>query len=180
MTLKEMKEKTLKLIEEISPNNNLLTDDVDIQAKIDEVINQIMFELCRQKKLPAKETIEVVEGQELDLTTDIEDFFQLKKIEGIDFEAFDNFITFNESGTAKILYYKYPKRITEKNKEKYKFELSNDVLEIMPYGIAADLLKSDVSSQYGQIYANRYSELKQNLDPRYNMGSITIESGLDI
>ena len=33
----------------------------------------------------------------------------------------------------------------------------------MVYGVAADILKSDVSSNYGQVYAQRYSELKQEL-----------------
>ena len=50
----------------------------------------------------------------------------------------------------------------------------------MPYGVAADLLKSDVSNQYGQIYANRYTELKQSLDPRYNTGGFYIDGGTKI
>ena len=48
----------------------------------------------------------------------------------------------------------------------------------MPYGIAADLLKSDVSAEYGNIYAVRYENMKQLLDPRYNMPSITFEGGV--
>jgi hypothetical protein len=54
------------------------------------------------------------------------------------------------------------------------------VLEIMPYGIAADLLKSDVSAQYGSIYATRYESMLSRLDPRYQMDSITFEGGYDI
>ena len=50
----------------------------------------------------------------------------------------------------------------------------------MPYGVAGDLLKSDVSNQYGQIYANRYAELKSQLDPRYSLGSIYIDGGIDV
>ena len=55
-----------------------------------------------------------------------------------------------------------------------------DVLEIMPYGVAADLLKSDVSSNYGQMYAKRYEELKQTLDPRYSLTMVSCEGGIDI
>ena len=58
--------------------------------------------------------------------------------------------------------------------------MSEDVLEIMPYGIAADLLKSDVSSEYGSVYATRYESLKQMLDPRYQMTSVYIEGGVDV
>jgi hypothetical protein len=62
----------------------------------------------------------------------------------------------------------------------YKFELSTDVLEIMPYGVAADLLKSDVSSQYGSIYAARYGELLNQLDPRYGTGSVLLDGGFGV
>ena len=50
----------------------------------------------------------------------------------------------------------------------------------MPYGVAADLLRSDVSNQYGQVYANRYAELKQNLDPRFNTGGFYIDGGTKV
>ena len=72
--------------------------------------------------------------------------------------------------------YKYPKQLTfETVGDDFKFELSTDVLEIMPYGVAGDLLKSDISASYGQVYSNRYEQLKQQLDPRYHTGSIYIE-----
>jgi cell division initiation protein len=57
----------------------------------------------------------------------------------------------------------------------FEFELSSDVLEVLPYGVAADLLKSDVSNAYGNIYAQRYEQMKQQLDIRYNTGSIELE-----
>ena len=52
MNLLEMKKKVLGLIEELNPDNELLTDDQGIATKINDVINQIMFELVRLKKLP--------------------------------------------------------------------------------------------------------------------------------
>ena len=42
MTLKEMKKKVLALIEELNPLSEYLTDDPDIQAKINDVINREM------------------------------------------------------------------------------------------------------------------------------------------
>lgn len=179
MTLLEMKKKVLRLIEEISPNHPLLTEDVDIEEKLNDVINQIMFELIRIKKIPAYETLEVKENEEIELNKELKNFFQLDSIKDIEYESFGNIIIPKEDGIARIFYYKFPKKITKETDDSYKFEVSDEVLEIMPYGIAADLLKSDVSSQYGSIYANRYNELKQGLDPRYNTGSITIEGGVD-
>jgi hypothetical protein len=74
----------------------------------------------------------------------------------------------------------FPERITANTNDSYEFELSNDVLEIMPYGIAGDLLKSDVSAEYGTIYATRYESMKQMLDPRYSLGIFTIEGGYEV
>jgi hypothetical protein len=89
-------------------------------------------------------------------------------------------LKFLEDGMAEIDCFVYPERITESTKDNYEFELSPDVLEIMPYGIAADLLKSDISSEYGNIYATRYEAMKQMLDPRYHMTSIYIDGGVSI
>ena len=50
----------------------------------------------------------------------------------------------------------------------------------MPYGVAGDLLKSDVSSNYGTVYSNRYRELVQSLDPRKGMQTMSFDGGYDI
>lgn len=186
MTLLEMKKKVLGLIEELNPDSEYLTDDPDIATKINDVINQIMFELVRHKKLPGYTEIKVKEGDILNFD-DIEragkyEVYQLSVVKGIEYDlkAQGTIIKVLESGTAEIEYFKYPERITETTTDNYEFELSNDVLEIMPYGVAGDLLRSDASSGYGATYSQRYEQLKQMLDPRYAMGSIRIEGGVII
>ena len=52
-------------------------------------------------------------------------------------------------------------------------------MEIAVYGVAGDLLKSDVSSQYGAVYSARYREMLQQLDPRYNVNSVYISGGVE-
>ena len=182
----EMKKKVLALIEELNPNNVNLTDDPDISAKYNHVANQVMYELCRMKKLPRYAETDVEEGDTLDLdglaSVFGNDIYQIISVSGVkyDFKAEGTVIKFLESGTAEIECYVYPPLITEANAKTYIFELSPDVLEIMPYGIAADLLKSDVSAEYGSIYATRYESMLQRLDPRYQSGGITVEGGWDI
>jgi len=180
MTLKEMKKKVLRLIEEINPNSSALTDDPDIAAKINDVINQIQNEIARIKKIPAREEIVVdIDEQDAYDFKDIDkNMFQLNIIRGVEYSVINDTILFNESGTANIFYYKYPKQITaDTSDDDFKFDLSTDVLEIMPYGVAADLLKSDISAQYGRVYAERYEQMLQRLDPRYHTGSIYIDGG---
>lgn len=187
MTLEEMKKKVLGLIEELNPDSEYLTEDPDIATKINEVTNQIMFELARLKKIVKYVEMEVTAG---DIVTfdDIGkecgyDVFQLGTVGGVIYapKANGTLLKILESGTAEIDVFVYPERITEKTKDKaYEFELSNDVLEIMPYGIAADLLKSDVSTEYGSVYATRYESMLQRLDPRYQMTCVYVDGGVDI
>jgi hypothetical protein len=187
MTLLEMKKKVLGLIEEYNPNNVLLTDDPDISTKINDVINQIMFELARLKKIPKYVEMEVAAGDRITFE-DIEkesgyEVYQINIVRGVNYERKAEGTVFKilESGTAEIDVYVYPERITEKTKDKaYEFELSPDVLEIMPYGVAGDLLKSDVSAEYGNIYSTRYESMLQRLDPRYQMSSVYIEGGIEV
>lgn len=186
MNLKEMKLKVLSLIEELNTNSQYLTDDPDIQAKINYVTNQILFELARIKKIPKYVELEVCEGDRIDFA-DIEkecgyEVFQIKLFGGVANtpKADGTVYKILESGTAEIDCYVYPESITGTTKDTYEFELSADALEIMPYGIAADLLKSDVSAEYGNIYATRYESMKQMLDPRYTMPMVTIEGGVDV
>lgn len=186
MTLLEMKEKVLGMIEELNPNSELLTDDPDISTKINDVINQIMFELVRIKKLPGYVEIPVTEGEMIDFAR-IEkagkyEVYQVAIIKGVKCEqkAQGTIFKVQESGTAEVEYFKYPERITKKTKDSYEFELSPDVLEIMPYGVAGDLLKSDISTNYGAVYSQRYEAMIQRLDPRYSMPSISVEGGIDV
>lgn len=180
MKLLEMKKKVLALIEEIDDTQENLTNDPDIEAKLPFVINQIIFELARFKKIPEYVEEEVTENITFDLK-DLDNFYQLITIKGVNYEVVtDTLVRFLESGTAEISYYRNPLRIDDKTPDTYEFELSDDVLEIAPYGIAGDLLKSDVSTNYGVIYSNRYKELLQMLDPRYQLGVVEIVDSISL
>lgn len=180
MTLEEMKIKVYALIEEYSENADDLTEDEDLALKMNSVINQIQNELARIKKIEEYTTIEAEEGNIIDFKDIDENLYQLNIVRGVDCEIIGQKIKFSETGVAEIYYYKYPTQINNDTDDSQEFDLSIDVLEIMPYGIAADLLKSDVSSNYGQIYAQRYREMKNELDPRKAMGSIYISGGVEV
>lgn len=183
MKLEEMKKKTLKLIEEYDKANNTdYTNDPDIATKINDVINQVMYELSRVKKIPDYVELDVKANDLIrfeNITTEHE-IYQLDIVKGVKYEykAQGTIIKCLEDGIAEIEYFRYPERITETNASSYEFELSNDVLEIMPYGVAGDVLKSDVSNAYGNVYSQRYEQMKNQLDIRYNTGAVEIEEGV--
>lgn len=183
MTLQEQIEAAYKLIEEYdSTNKTEFTKDPDLKLKMRTVLNIIQFELSRIKKLPEYKELEVNAGDLIrfeDITKEHE-IYQIDMVKGIDYEykANGTIIKALENGTAEIEYFKYPTRIDNDTDLDFEFELSNDVLEIMPLGVAGTLLMSDVSNAYGNIYTQRYEKMKQELDIRYNTGSITIEGGI--
>lgn len=178
MTLGEMKKNVFKLIEEIDELEPNYTSDPDLSKKINVVINQIQYELARFKKIPKYIEVEVDKSvKSLYEFKDIaEDIYQLDKVRGIETELKANgtVIKCLESGTMEVEYYKYPKMITEETTDDYKFELSLDALEIMPYGVASDLLASSVADGYGNIYRNIYETKLQRLDSRYAQPTIDV------
>lgn len=187
MKLTEMKKKILALIEELNPDSPYLTDDMDIRAKINEVINQVMFELARWKKIPKLVTLEVTQGQLVHFS-DLEsacgsDIYQIAMVTGAACipRAGGTLLQFTENGTAQVDVFVYPERISAATSDRaYELELTPDALEVMPYGVAADLLKTDVSANYGAVYAARYESMLQRMDPRYQTGYITAQGGVHL
>lgn len=180
MNLGEMKAKIYSMIEEYNENEENLTEDDDLALKMNSIINQIQNEICRLKKLPAYITKEVEEGQELLFKDIAKDIYQLNIVKGVDTDTLSDRVICNETGTAKIYYYKYPEQIDMETEDEFVMDLPIDVLEVIPYGVAGDLLKSDVSSQYGTIYSARYKELLQQFDTRYNTNSVFIDGGVSV
>ena len=185
MNLKEMKQKVLVLIEEYDPDSATLTADDDIGSKMNDVINQVMFEICRIRKIPKFVEMEVNKGDLIDFDTlEAEvgySIYQVNLITGVEYEIRGDGTIYRmlESGTAGIDVYVYPDAITSKTKDSYEFELSLDALEIMPYGIAADILATDVSSNYKE-FKQRYETMLSRLDGRNSMPSISIVGGISV
>lgn len=197
MTLREEKIKVLSLIEEINPESEYLTDDPDIQEKINSVFNQIANELSRIKKIPAKYTYDISLGKTLKLE-DIPKLYQINQLSTSKYKIVGDYeIVFDDDieENVDIFYYKYPELIdivitplegedkkaaSERIDNNYTFELAEDALEVMPYGVAADLLKNDMISNYGKHYDERYRSMLQMIDSRRTSGVVVAEGGLDI
>lgn len=185
MTLEDFKTKVYTLIEEYNEDEEDLTEDTDLANKMNSVINQVMNEVCRFKKIPAYKTMKIVFNKEEKeyqiLMTDIdENIYQIDIITGVENITRGKQVIFLEEGIAKIYYFKYPTQIDIDTEDDYEFELDIDALECMVYGVAGDLLKADVSANYGKLYSERYEQLLQRLDSRNAMGSVYIDGGVEI
>lgn len=201
MTAKEMKIKTFSLIEEYYPERTELADDQDVIYKINGVINSIMLDLMKYRKIPAKYSYELKEDNTSLALSSIPDFYQLNTIPDIEYEVVGNYeIVFDIEDiefpkTINIYYFKYPElmdlefeatetqteeEVSAEYDETFELELEPDILEIMPYGIASDLLKNDMISGYGRYFYERYTELKGLIDSRKTQGMAMISGGIDL
>lgn len=200
MTLKEMKIKTFSIIEELYPELAELAEDEDVINKFNNVVNQVQMDLMQFRKIPVNDEVSIKkDGNHIIDLNDYSDLYQVNKIilkpdefsENATFDMIDPVtieISSGFSGKVAIYYYKYPKQVQvvfeddeEKNEydEKYKFEIDRRLLEIMPYGIARDLLRLDMISNYGSYFEKTYNELIQRLDSRRTGGYVFIEGGID-
>lgn len=202
MTLKEMKTKVFSLIEEYYPSEAGLAEDEDVLNKINGVVNQIQMDLMPFRKISTSEQIEIAENDDkiIDLNEYIDNMYQLQKIyfsDNTEYEFLsDTVIKLPEDyvGEFTVYYYKYPElckvlftgeteeEIEEKktrHDNSYTFELDPTLLEVMPYGIAADLLKMDMISNYGKYFSDEYNRRKSTLDSRKTSGSINGVGGVE-
>lgn len=205
MTLKDMKIKTFSLIEEYYPEEAGLAEDEDVLNKINGVVNQIQDDLMKYRKINATYTKTINESVDKTITinTEISDIYQLNKIMLDPLVEYsmpdDNTLVLPEDyeGTLTIYYFKYPTKVLldppttievegeaepvpYDYDEEFTFDLDDVLLEIMPYGIAADLLKMDMISNYGEYFYKRYLEMKNGIDSRKTGGMIFIDGGVDI
>ena len=193
MTLKDMKIKTFSLIEEYYPEVTGLAEDEDVKNKINGVVNQIQLDLMKYRKTNKTHTKEITNetAKTIIINSEISDIYQLNKIvlePSVEYDMPDDntlVLPDDYEGTLKIYYYKYPTKV-ELTPESptydvtFTFDLDPVLLEIMPYGIAADLLKMDMISNYGKYFYDRYLEMKNNIDSRKSAGMIYIDGGVDI
>lgn len=198
MTLKEMKVKTFSLIEEYYPDLKELAEDEDVLNKINGVVNQIQMDLMKYRKINATKdiTVEKTDDKKLNLFNIINDCYQVNKIvfheEDIEYDMPDDItlvLPEDFSGTFTVYYYKYPKMVKvlfenederTSEDETFKFELDPVLLEIMPWGIAANLLLMDMISGYGRYFYEKYLEMKNSIDSRRTSGQIVIEGGANV
>lgn len=164
MTLGENKKITLGLIEEYSKTNPLLTDDDDISTRLNYVYSTSYQELSEKKKIIKTKTLKEISDDEIEEGyteyTLPSNMYQLKNIIALDEnnkKVNADYYTIgkkkiyinNESNYQYILeYYAYPTFITDETEDDFTLELDQDALMILPYMVAADILKTDPSADY--------------------------------
>lgn len=193
MTLGENKKICLALIEEYVKTNEKLTDDTDIQDRINLLYAPAYQELAQAKKIIKTKTLKEIQDEESE-EEGYEEFslpsnlYQLRKVvawdkngEDVspDFKRLGNKIYINRSSNAQYIieYYIYPSVITETTSDKFMLEIDQDAQMILPYQVANDILKVDPSADYTAFMAE-YQRKLQALDSRRDIATITVEEGV--
>lgn len=192
MTLGENKKICLALIEEYVKNNENLTDDTDIQDRINLLYAPAYQELSQLKKMIKTKTLkEYVEDEEAE--AGYEEFslpsnmYQLKKVVAWNKDGEDVtpeykllgkkiYIKKSSNATYIIEYYVYPTQIAENTPDSFMLELDQDVQNVLPYQVANDILKTDPSADYS-AFLNEYQRKKEGIDGRRSIATISVEDG---
>lgn len=189
MTLGENKKIMLGLIEEYSPNNQLLTEDEDIRNRINLVYATNYQYLSQKKKILKTKTINIDTDTdntmiEYSLPMDLYQFKRIVRLDENNNKANTNYYIVGKKiyvearkGRYIIEYYAYPTEINIETKDNFTLEIDQDVQAILPYLVANDILKVDPSADYSAFY-KEYQIRMQNLDTRRELLSIEIEEGI--
>ncbi len=193
MTLGENKKICLALIEEYVKTNEKLTDDTDIQDRINLLYAPAYQELAQAKKIIKTKTLKEIQDEESE-EEGYEEFslpsnlYQLRKVVAWDknggdvspdFKRLGNKIYINRNSNAQYIieYYIYPSVITETTSDKFMLEIDQDAQMILPYQVANDILKVDPSADYTAFMAE-YQRKLQALDSRRDIATISVEEGV--
>lgn len=192
MTLGTAKKITLALIEEYDPDNELLTNDEDISNRINLLFNAPYQRIAKIKKIKATKEINRDEKGNTKFYRKYElpkDMYQLRNIvikdeetneikkENADYyiEGKDIYINDLSEGKYVINYYKYPTEITEETPDDFELELDTDACNVLPYAVASDILKADVSTDYSVFeasYLSMLNELRINQEVSMEIGEL--------
>ncbi len=188
MTLGDNKKIMLGLIEEFSPNNQYLTDDEDIRARLNLVYSPNYQFLSEKKPIIKTKTITINNTD--DGTTESTlpmDLRQLVRVVGLDsnnrkispeYDIIGKKIYIrNNKGTYILEYYAYPTEITLQTNDNFYLEIDKDVQALLPYLVANDILKVDPSANYTAFY-NEYQSRVQGLDTRTILPSARVDGGI--
>ena len=191
MTLGENKKIALALIEEYSKTNTALTDDEDIAMRLNFAYATNYQELSLIKKILKTRVLKEISGETSEGYTEYalpSNMYQLKRLIALDEnnnikEA--NYYTLGKKIYISnkhdyqytLEYYQYPTIIKEDTLDSFTLELDQDVLMILPYAVANDILKVDPSADY-TAFLSEYQRRKENLDTRREIPSIVVEEGV--
>lgn len=190
MTLGENKKITLALIEEYAPNNQYLTEDEDIAARLNLVYAPAYQELSQEKKILKTKVLKDIseEGTGYEEYTLPSNMYQQKRVIAMDEEnnqvAPDYYtlgrkIYISRASNYKYVleYFIYPTVITEETSDDFSLEIDQDAQMIIPYLVANDILKTDPSADY-TAFLSEYQRKMQAWDTARSSISITCEEGV--
>lgn len=176
MTLGQAKAMTMKLLDdymiEAPP-----TDDEETLAKLNAMFQSAQVFLSTVKPIRKACTISHTPTDtwyaEYDLPDDFSQAYKVRDETGdnysVEFLGTKILVEDTQPHTLRIDYYAFPTEITDETTDDFVFELSQDAQQVLPYAVAADLLKTDPSADY-TAFEVKYNNLVQNLDPRQSVG----------
>lgn len=180
MTLKEGKERVMKLLDDYSGAGQI-TPDPDMEKKMKALFDMGQRDLAQIKKIPRRFVVTPLEGvREYQMPGD---FYQLRRI-WADYTVCDNgqwigkamILPEGESRKIEVEYYAHPAPITEDTPDTYEFEVEEDAQNLLPYYVAAGQTLADLVVNSAP-YQALYEKGKERLSSGIIDSCATVETG---
>lgn len=174
MNLGNLKEYAVQLIDEYS-NKEIITSDEDIKLKLNNLFNIGQIELSQIREIIKVYNYELKEESKtgyfsIEMPSDCKEIKKMRYFSdnGIKLE---HYIQKNKNklaikvksnclGNYEIEYASIPELIDSTTPDDYEFEIDLDSQMLLPYYVAADVLKSDVAADYTSFEAKYSNKLE--------------------
>lgn len=170
MNLGILKKMAVQLIDEFSNNSNI-TDDEDISLKLNNLFNIAQLELSLLRKINKVIEFEINDNDAIGyISFDLPDnFIEVNNIKFFsENDKILNYYIQNKTlkvyydcvGKIELEYYARPVAITDETPDDHELELDIEAQMLLPYYVASDILKSDVSANYTAFEAKYRDKLE--------------------
>ena len=176
MTLGQAKAMVMKLLDDYMIESPP-TDDEETLAKLNAMIQSAQVFLSTVKKIRKSCTIQHEPNgtwcAEYELPNDFSQAYKVRDENGndyaVEFIGEKVLVKDLKPQNIRIDYYAFPSEITDQTTDDFILELAQDAQQVLPYAVAADILKMDPSADY-TAFEVKFNNLMQNLDTRQNIG----------
>lgn len=185
MTLGQAKDKIMMLLDDYMIDSPP-TDDEETLAKLPGLIQTAQVFLSTIKKIRKSVVIDHQPNggwyAEYDLPSDYAQAFKMRDKTGkgynVEFLGQKVLVQDTAPQVIRIDYFAYPTEITADTPDTFVFELDQDAQQIIPYYVAADILKTDPSADY-TAFEVKLNNMINSLDTRQSV-TVSIQGGIRI
>ena len=179
MTLGEAKRKTLMLLDEYSLDGSV-TVDADVDARMNDFFDLAQRDIAAWQPIVRRAKMTLDGSGRMALPADVRRVLRVRAPgrRAGDYEVSDGYLLFRSGDTATVTldYIASAAHVTPETSDDYRFEVSEEAANCLPFFVAAQQLVADLVVDYGAFY-NMYLQMRAVL-PRSTLPCAAVRQAL--